>query len=1412
MNVLDLGIDVGSTTAKMVVLDADKTIVYSAYTRHKTQITNTLVQLFSQVQNKFSHHRFRVAFSGSAGMGLAELTQSLFTQEVLATTIAIKQNHPKIKSLIDIGGEDGKLVLFNDIKKPDIRMNGNCAGGTGAFIDQMTTLLNITPLEMNDLAWHSTTIYPIASRCGVFAKTDVQNLISRKIPLADIAASIFHAVSSQVINSLARGCSIKPDILFCGGPLTFLSYLRKSMLNLLKMDESQSILPDNSELFVALGTALSIPDDAKPYIINELIEGIQKEKVFTEKANTLTPLFENVNHFNNWTEQQKIISIPSREPENNEECFLGIDSGSTTTKIVVSSLQGDLLFTFYKNNNGKPLETVIEGLDKFKTYLAEKGKNCSFVKSAVTGYGEELIRSALGLDYGIVETVAHFMAAQHIEPEVSFILDIGGQDIKAIQVQNQTITNIEINEACSSGCGSFIEGFAQTLGYKVNDFAQMATQAKAPYDLGSRCTVFMNSKVKQAIRDGASVEDLSAGLSYSVIKNCLYKVLKLQSNASIGQNIVVQGGTFRNQGVFRALELLSGKNIYTSNKPELMGAYGAALYAIGKFNKHDKSQGSFTNLSQLSSLQEYNTRISNCSGCTNNCTITVYKFTNGQRCYSGNKCEKIFSNNTNQLVKAENIFEFKRQTLFDSNSIKWIKRKIKIGIPRALNMYENYPFWQALFNECGIETVLSDESNASLFKLGDGSVMSDNICFPAKLAHGHIVNLINKKVDRIFFPMVIYEEKSFKDSANSFNCPVISGYSEVLKSTHESESGIPIDAPGINFNHHDLLKKACFAYVKQFGVSKGEFEQAFEIALQIKNNHKANICNKNNSIYEKAKANREPIILLASHPYHTDPMVHQQASQILADLGVHVINEEISSSELSEGFKSFYTISQWEYPNRILQAAWWVANQDYPVGLIQLNSFGCGPDSFIMDEVNDLAKKHALSFAMIRVDEISSPGSLKLRLRSLVESIKLRNKQIGNKPEQPRSNQKAVFDASDKDKTIIVPWFSDFYSPFIPVLAKLAGYNFENLPPSNPNSVEHGLSYANNEVCYPATLIVGDIIGALKSNKYDLSKVAVGITQTGGQCRATNYLALIRRALANAGFEDVPVISVAASKDMYNYAQPGFQIEWKKLIKPVFNALLFADSLSRLYYSFVSRVNDPEQCRIIRDRYLQLAVQLVADNKAKEVYPLLKKAIVDFNALEINAEPIQAVGIVGEIFIKYNSFGQYNVVDWLIEHKIEVVLPPLFEFMMQAFINDEAMMEVNIIQPTRIKIMNRVFKWAAEQFIFKFEKELKRSKFYRPVYNIDHSADLASEIVSLANQFGEGWLIPAEIASFARQQINDVVCMQPFGCIANHIVGKGVEKKIKELYPNMNLLYLDFDHGISKVNVLNRMHALIQNI
>lgn len=1408
-----LGIDIGSTTAKVVLLDASETIVFSDYVRHNTRILETLLSLLDKIHTEFGDIILQPAFSGSTAMGIAENTNSLFVQEIIAAAALVTKRYPSVKSLIDIGGEDAKLVLFSNMKKPDIRMNGNCAGGTGAYIDQMAALLNVTIDELNELAWQSTKTYPIASRCGVFAKTDVQNLVSRKISTADIAASIFEAVAGQLINSLARGSAIESSLLFCGGPLNYISYLREAFAKLLMIDQKDIIVPERAELFTAMGTALSINETHKNIAIAEFIHTVKTAEPITTEDNTLKALFRDNAEVVEWKSKRHIITIPERKAVDGETCFLGVDSGSTTTKIVILDSKGDLLYHYYKNNGGKPLEAVMAGLNEFALQLKESNTSIHIGKSAVTGYGEELIKSALGIDYGIVETVAHFIAAQKIEPEVSFILDIGGQDIKAIFVQSNTITNIEINEACSSGCGSFIEGFANTLGYTPHEFASLATQSKAPYDLGSRCTVFMNSKVKQALRDGATVPDLSAGLSYSVVKNCLNKVLRIKSYVGIGDNIVVQGGTFKNIAVFRSLEVLSGKKIVVSNKPELMGAYGAALYAISK-SKKKGLESKFVGLNNLETAIDFTLKLSNCNGCTNKCLITSYKFPNGGVCYSGNKCEKIFSNNTAQNTRGLNIFEYKRELLFKADAEAQSSSKLKIGIPRVLNMYENYPFWQSLFENCNFQVVLSDESSHQLYKKGTGSLMSDNICFPAKLAHGHVVNLLEKKVDRIFLPLVIYEKNEFQKSANSFNCPVVTGYAEVLKgTTYLAESAdTPFDSPSINFNDNDLLKKACWKYCKALGVSSSVFEKAFQKALTAQDDFKIQVKLKNAEILDDAVTNNKLVVMVGSHPYHIDHLIHQQASQILSDFGVNVINEEIAIDNENEGFESFYTISQWEYPNRILQAAWWASKQTFPIGFIQLNSFGCGPDSFIMDEISDLTKKSGLSFALIRIDEVSSPGSIKLRLRSLVESLKLKTHKEPMQEELPNANDLlAPFNEADSHRTILLPWFSDFHSPLIPALGKIAGYKVESLPPSDKQSADYGLEYANNEVCYPATLVVGDMIKALKGGNYKAEEIAIGITQTGGQCRATNYLPLIKRAVANEGFHDVPIVAIAPESSMINN-QPGFKPNWNKLIRPTALAMIFTDCLSRMYYATAAHEEDGSISKALKDKYINKSIELLETHAYDGFMPLLKEAIAEFNAVPVFEQNVQSVGIVGEIYIKYNSYGQFNVIDWLVEHHIEPVVPPLMEFFMQSFVNSKVRRREFIDKAKPFAFVENVIEWFIDVYVGKYEKVLKSFKYYRPVHNINQSARYASEILSLNNQYGEGWLIPAEIASFAKQNINNVVCVQPFGCIANHIVGKGMEMKVKNLYPEMNLLFLDFDSGTSRVNVINRLHFLIQNL
>ncbi len=1407
MQNLRLGIDIGSTTIKAVVLDATSSIQYSRYNRHNTLIKISLQEILNEIILIFGERPFQIAFTGSAGMGIAERTQTLFIQEIIAAAQLVKMDYPEVRSLIDIGGEDAKLVLLEDPTHPDIRMNGNCAGGTGAYIDQMAALLNISIEELNRLAEESDTIYPIASRCGVFAKTDVQNLTSRKIKPSNIAASIFEAVANQTINALAKGSQIKSKILICGGPLSYISQLRKAFTKVLHLEDSDLIVPENGALFTAKGTAISIPKECKTVSIDSILKSLNEIEPTANQKSNLLPFFNNKFDVTDWNSHKNEISITKGDLETSNKLYIGIDSGSTTTKIAILNEKKELVFQFYKNHNGDPLQTVTDGLLLFHQYNPKI--HISVSSTCVTGYGEELIQKGFSLDFGIVETVAHTIAAQHIDPEVSFVLDIGGQDMKAIFIQNSTISNMEINEACSSGCGTFIEGFAHTLGYSVSEFSEIALDSHQPYDLGSRCTVFMNSKVKQALRDGATVSDLSAGLAYSVVKNCLNKVLRLSTFESLGEHIVVQGGTFRNKAVFRSLELLTGKKVSISNFPEIMGAYGAALYAL----QHEKSsqKSTFIGWSQLFNSLKFDTDYSVCKGCNNHCNITIYKFPNQIKCFAGHKCEKIFTNSGQIVEKGENIFDFKKEIYKKPGLSKTNSTSIKLGIPMILNMFENFPFWNTLFKESGIEVVRSDDSSQALYQKGIGGAMSDNICLPAKLSHGHIINLIEKQVDRIFLPIVVYEKKQFKKTTNSFNCPVVTGYPEVLESgiIDIADRNFVIDKIPFNFKDQELLRKSCQKYIKVLGIRSKTFELAFKKALEQQQWSKKNILEENERILKEGMAQNKPIILVAGHPYHADPYIHQNVSSILADLGVFVINEEIAAHS-EEGFDHFFTISQWEYTNRILHAVKWVSEQSYRIGIVQLNSFGCGLDSIILGEVKELVNQKNIPYSWVRIDEISSPGSIKLRLRSLVESMKMRNGPISpqkipfHKPHLP------VFEIEDRNRIILFPWFSDFYSPLAPILAKQIGYNFENLPPSDQESIDLGLKYANNEVCYPATLVVGDIIKGLQSGRYQNKDIAIGITQTGGQCRATNYLSLIKRGITNAGFQDVPIIGLGSPDAIFNQ-QPGFKPNWLKIIKAAFISLLYADSISQLYYATASREKRNIQSKILKDKYINLA-KLTLERKEHHKLPdLLQEAVFEFNQIPIHYEEVQTVGIVGEIYVKYNAYGQYNMVEWLIENHVEVVIPPLLDFMMQVFVNNKVQRATFIAKANRLGFTEQIAEKFANRNIKKFDTILKQFKYYRPNPSIQHAARLASEMLNLNHQYGEGWLIPAEAATFAEQNINNVICLQPFGCIANHIIGKGMEKKIKLKYPQLNLLYLDFDSGISKVNVLNRIHFLLQN-
>ncbi len=1412
MTSLMMGIDIGSTTAKVAVLDQNKQLLLSAYRRHNAETLLTLQTILQEALENLGEVSVDLLVTGSAGMGICEKFELPFIQEVVASAEVVRQLYPQVKTLIDIGGEDAKMIFFKNEGRPDIRMNGSCAGGTGAFIDEMATLLNVPVSELDHLAGNHSMIYPMASRCGVFAKTDLQNLLSRDISKEDIAASVFHAVVLQTLATLSRGYDPNPLILFSGGPLTFLPALRNAFMEVLKVDLNDVLEVENAQLLPAIGAALTNSSEKQTYKISALVERLKslQNKAVTIQ-NRLPALFDNEMEFQNWESarsQNKIEPVDIAQLNGND-LFLGVDSGSTTTKLVLIDAEGRVVFKHYANNRGNAIKAVQDGLVELRELFGCNNKSPKIVKSIVTGYGEDLIRAAYGFDDGMVETLAHFRAAKAFDEQVSFILDIGGQDMKAIFVKDGFIQNIEINEACSSGCGSFIESFARSMGYDVADFAQKARAAEAPCDLGTRCTVFMNSRVKQALREGAEINDISAGLAYSVIKNALHKVLKVTNTDLLGDHIVVQGGTFRNPVIRKAMEQLLGKPVTCPDMAELMGAYGAALTARDSYNGDGYGMSSLVELKKLESVIDYDKRLIRCRGCENNCAVTKMVFPNGNVFYSGNRCEKIFSNSGKAERDGISLPAVKYELLFNRKLEPESEPRLTIGIPRVLNQFENFPFWNTLLVECGIKVRLSKPSSNTVFQKGTAHIMSENLCYPAKLVSGHIMELIEAGVDRIFFPMVFYEENSFSDSANSYNCPVVSGYADVIRSVinPQRKYDIPLDMPAVNLNDKKLLEKNCMAYLTGLGIPKRVIRRAFDKALESQEQFKVQVRTLGVEILENARAESRPVIMLLGRPYHIDPLINHKIPDILTSFGVDVITEDSVPLEPGQTLNNRHVMTQWEYLNRYYHAARWVGTQDN-VELVQLNSFGCGPDPFVLEEVKTILGEYGKHPTVIRIDEIESPGSTRLRLRSMMEAIWLHAKPVTN-TYQPRKTTR-IFEEEDRSRTLIVPDFSQFCSPPIVRPFKEMGYEIVALPPADRASVDVGLKYTNNEICYPGIITIGDLVKALQSGKYDLAKTAIGFSQTGGQCRASSYPSMVKKALVAAGFEDVPVVTLSTNLEVLN-DQPGFKFDVKEYMYKAILGMLFTDALSEMYHSSAVRESQKGASIKVANKYLERFWEGSIPLEKDSLLDTIDQAVDDFNALNVTDQAHPKVGIVGEIYVKYNAFSNNYVADWLMEQGIEVVQPTFLEFFAGGLVLIDNRVRTYLNRPSLLWILSLLGKRLLRGFQNEVDAIMKRYRHYRPYHDIQEIAHKAQEIVSLNHQYGEGWLIAGEIATFAKEGINNVLCLQPFGCIANHVVAKGMEKRMKELYPQLNLLFLDADAGISEVNFFNRMHFFISH-
>ena len=1513
-----IGLDVGSTTAKIAVIDDKDQIVFSKYERHNAHVGELVKKYFEEIEALLGETEVDICVTGSVGMATAEQLKAEFVQEVVAATIYARHSHPEAKALIDIGGEDAKVVFFKPNGGTELRMNGNCAGGTGAFIDQMSVLMGVDNQEMSQLASRSTHIYPMAARCGVFAKTDIQNLMSRNLPQEDIAASIFHSIAVQTVVTLSHGIDFQAPILLCGGPLTFLPALRQAFCRYMHLEPTDFIVSDQSNLIPALGCAFRAKKHTCFISLKTLRQYISIDTNI-EWHSSLRPLFKDKEEYQTWLKQKAKFATETKPLRKGKQpIVIGIDSGSTTTKIVALRLskdkegktQKDIVFTNYRLNLGNPIKAVADGLQALKDEAQHRGAELEIVGSCSTGYGEDLIKAAFNLDSGIIETMAHERAAASLMPDVSFILDIGGQDMKAIFVERGTVVRMELNEACSSGCGTFIQTFANNMGYNVADFARLACTSQAPCDLGTRCTVFMNSKVKQVLREGASVADISAGISYSVIKNCLYKVLKLHGNDNLGGKIVVQGGTMRNDSVVRAFELLTHTEVARSNMPELMGAYGCALHAANRSqiaqisqneidNKSAASAKSARTIDDLLNLAHYETKQLQCHGCENNCYVSRYTFASGNKYYSGNKCERVFNNQGKNKVTGQNIYTDKYRMLFDRpcqamqevtqhKAKKSQHRTTKIGIPRILNMYEEYPFWNTLLRAAGFDIVLSSESTFAHYESALNTVMSDNICFPAKLAHSHLKELNeNEKVDRILMPYVVYEQNDDPEhTLNSFNCPVVSGYSDVIKSVIDIKK--PLDAPVINFSNTQLLEKQILTYLKGLGVSKKTAQAALTQALAEQAKYAKNIKEKaieilgNSSLAADLQSDGKQrasklTILLAGRPYHTDPLVQHKLSEMIANLGVNVISEDIARGNLFADFKDFnlenlaaerneatlasqdnneayncqpetYLVKQWAYMNRILKAAQWAAEQGDEVHFVQMTSFGCGPDSFIQDEIRDIMKRHNKPFTLLKIDDVSNIGSLKLRVRSLIESLKgvkeVKSEERRMKKQRSAAEGKAnstaeeiqhstlntqhlqqtkVFTKQDIHRKILAPFMTEYLTPIIPPILKLIGYDVEVLPMSDEVSAELGLKFANNEVCYPATLIVGDIIKALKSGRYDLNNTAVVMSQTGGQCRATNYAGLIKRAMISNGFQDIPLLTLGVTastgeasgstddKQDYN-EQDGFNVPWLKYSQIIVTAIFYGDAINEMYNACIVRERKPGIARELRDKYMQLIDGPIAQNSAKGLIRLLEQAAEEFNQMTLD-RTLPKVGIVGEIFLKFNPFAHQFLEQNIISRGIEVVPPLLAPFFLQEFVNVEIQKHMRL---SCTKVPDFIIKGAYQALIGRRLRQVNKAagkfRYFRPFTNIYDDAKDVQGLVSLAAQFGEGWLLPADIVGYIRDGVNNIISLQPFGCIANHVISKGIEKRLHDRFPTLNLVSLDFDSGVSEVNVTNRLLLFLDSI
>ena len=1395
---LHIGIDIGSTTVKIAVLNEAKQCLHACYVRHYTDIRQKVWDLLQNAYEVFGDQQITISITGSGGIALADFLGIRFVQEVIAGTKAVRTYYPNADVIIELGGEDAKITYLTGGNEH--RMNGNCAGGTGSFIDQMATLLHTDASGLNELAKQSTSLYPIAARCGVFAKTDVQALLNEGASKENVAASVFQAIVFQTITGLACGRPIKGTVCFLGGPLTYLSQLRKQFADTLHLTPDHVIAPENAQVYVAIGAALGSMNDRPMSFMNLMGKLKNVDESSLAQSDRLPPLFKDEEELEAFRKRHSQHSVPYGDLAMYQgPCYLGLDAGSTTIKAVLLSEDCKILYSHYQNNEGSPLkaaQTIIEEIYR----LLPPG--AFIAKTGITGYGEALLKEALHLDLGEVETIAHYQAAAHFCPDVDFILDIGGQDMKCSRLKDGHLEDILLNEACSSGCGSFLDTFAKSLNQSIEDFSQAALLAKSPIDLGSRCTVFMNSKLKQAQKEGATMADISAGLSYSVIKNALYKVIKVKDPAKLGKHIVVQGGTFYNDAVLRAFEKLLGRDVIRPSIAGLMGAFGMGLICRHTYQE-DHVKSTVLSPDLLAQLR-VTTTMRHCGKCTNNCLLTVNTFNDGRSFITGNRCERGAADSTGYQHRKPlpNMYKIKYNLLFNRKSLKNGPRGT-VGIPRVLNMYEDYPFWHTFFTKLGYTVVLSDQSSKTLYEKAMDTIPSDSACYPAKMVHGHIENLLEKNVDRIFYPCIQNgPQEGSKD--NTFNCPMVMSYPEVIRNNmmeRLSDTNTLYMCPFLPLHDKKRLIPRLQEELRIWNVDKKEIKEAALAAWDEEEAYKQKIYDMTKTILDKLQKTGDRAIVLCGRPYHVDPEINHGIPELINSLGLAVLSED-GVAHFGQFNGNLRVVDQWSYHSRLYRAAQYIV-QHQNLELVELNSFGCGLDAIVADQVQEILAQGHKIHTLLKIDEGSNLGAIRIRLRSLL--FVMNHRKISNVPVEPYSYHKAVFTKEDKAKNVILaPSMTPIHFPLFKPAFDHEGFRIEMLPHQGQEAIDTGLAYIHNDACYPAIMSLGQIITALKSGKYDLKHTSVIISQTGGCCRATNYIGMIRKALEDANMGDVSIISLT-TKGLNK--QPGFQPHlgfWNRLVM----AMIYGDALQQALYRTRPYEKVKGTAEKLFHKWQEKCIVDLKDAKFSTFKKNIRNLIAEFDNIDMEETMKPRIGLVGEIYVKFHPIANNHIVRMIEEEGGEIIVSGLTDFFLYGLLDSQfrhKYLSGSWLSSMASKTVVKLLDWYRKPYC----EAVAKSRHFDKITDIYDIANDAKRYLSLGHEAGEGWFLTGDMIDLIKRGAKNIVCLQPWACLPNHVTGKGMIKTLKAAFPDVNIVAIDYDPSASSVNQTNRLKLML---